>query len=35
MSDDKDKVVYLKGKQQVPSPEEDSVEAFAYHGRVS
>ena len=28
MSDDKDKVVYLKGKQQVPSPEEDQAEAL-------
>jgi hypothetical protein len=28
MSDDKDKVVYLKGKQQIPSPEEDSAEAL-------
>ena len=28
MSDDKDKVVYLKGKQKVPSPEEDRAEAL-------
>ena len=28
MSDDRDKVVYLKGKQRVPTPEEDQAEAL-------
>ena len=28
MSDNKDKVIYLKGKPQVPSPEDDKAEAL-------
>lgn len=28
MSDDRDKVIYLKGKHKVPAPEEDQAEAL-------